>query len=122
VFCSMRLGDPFIAPRQLGAIGAPFGRQFLPSVRWHTRHEQCTICFFLWRSRPLNPWSTWQTGHCPVHTGHSGAYRTVRCGLVTVGAGHASPDDYALIALLTVGADAVGSTDSPVHIGQSDEF
>jgi hypothetical protein len=27
----MRLGDPFIAPRQLGAVGAPFGRQFLPS-------------------------------------------------------------------------------------------
>ena len=28
----MRLGVPFIAPRQLGAVGAPFGRQFLPSV------------------------------------------------------------------------------------------
>jgi hypothetical protein len=33
VYCSMRLGVPFIAPRQLGAVGAPFGRQFLPSVR-----------------------------------------------------------------------------------------
>jgi hypothetical protein len=32
VCCSMRLGVPFIAPRQLGAVGAPFGRQFLPSV------------------------------------------------------------------------------------------
>jgi hypothetical protein len=26
VYCSMRLGVPFIAPRQLGAVGAPFGR------------------------------------------------------------------------------------------------
>jgi hypothetical protein len=34
--CSMRLGFPFIAPRQQGAVGTPFGRQFLPSV------HQCT--------------------------------------------------------------------------------
>jgi hypothetical protein len=33
VCCSMRLGAPFIAPRQLGALGAQFGRQILPSVR-----------------------------------------------------------------------------------------
>jgi hypothetical protein len=32
----MRLGVPFIAPRQLGAVGDPFGRQFLPSVGWRT--------------------------------------------------------------------------------------
>jgi hypothetical protein len=36
VYYSMRLGVPFIAPRQLGAVGSPFGRQFLPSVCWHT--------------------------------------------------------------------------------------
>jgi hypothetical protein len=36
VYYSMRLRVPFIAPRQLGAVGSPFGRQFLPSVRWHT--------------------------------------------------------------------------------------
>jgi hypothetical protein len=36
LYCSMRLGVSFIAPRQLGAVGAPFGRQFLPSVRWRT--------------------------------------------------------------------------------------
>jgi hypothetical protein len=36
VYCSMRLGIPFIAPRQLGAARAPFGRQFLPSIRWRT--------------------------------------------------------------------------------------
>jgi hypothetical protein len=33
---SMRLGVPFIAPRQLGAVGGIPGRQFLPSVGWHT--------------------------------------------------------------------------------------
>jgi hypothetical protein len=33
---SMRLGDPFIAPRQLGAVGGNFGRQILPSVGWRT--------------------------------------------------------------------------------------
>jgi hypothetical protein len=33
---SMRLGVPFIAPRQLGAVGGNFGRQTLPSVGWRT--------------------------------------------------------------------------------------
>ena len=32
----MRLGVPFIALRQVGVVGAPFGRQFLPSVCWRT--------------------------------------------------------------------------------------
>jgi hypothetical protein len=32
VYYSMRLGVPFIAPRQLGAIGVQLGRPFLPSV------------------------------------------------------------------------------------------
>jgi hypothetical protein len=32
----MRLGVPFIAPRQLGAVGGILGRQFLPSVWWRT--------------------------------------------------------------------------------------
>ena len=33
---SMRLGVPFIAPRQLGAVESNPGRQFLPSVAWRT--------------------------------------------------------------------------------------
>jgi hypothetical protein len=33
---SMRLGVPFIAPRQIGAVGDQQGRQFLPSVGWRT--------------------------------------------------------------------------------------
>jgi hypothetical protein len=35
-YSSMRLGVPFIAPRQLGAVGTQQGRQFLPSVGWRT--------------------------------------------------------------------------------------
>jgi hypothetical protein len=33
---SMRLGTPFIAPRQLVAVGDNLGRQFLPFVEWRT--------------------------------------------------------------------------------------
>jgi hypothetical protein len=36
VFSSMRLGVPFIAPRQLGVVECIPGRQFLPSVAWCT--------------------------------------------------------------------------------------
>jgi hypothetical protein len=36
---SMRLGVPFIAPRQLGAVGGQQGRPKLPSVGWHTRQS-----------------------------------------------------------------------------------
>jgi hypothetical protein len=35
-YSSMRLGVPFIAPRQLGAVGGILGRQYLPSVEWRT--------------------------------------------------------------------------------------
>jgi hypothetical protein len=33
---SMRLGVPFISPRQLGAVGGKLGRPSLPSVEWRT--------------------------------------------------------------------------------------
>jgi hypothetical protein len=36
VYSSMRLGVPFIALRQLGAVGNNPGRQILPSVGWRT--------------------------------------------------------------------------------------
>jgi hypothetical protein len=39
VSSSMRLGVPFIAPRQLGAVESNPGRQFLPSVGWRTRQS-----------------------------------------------------------------------------------
>jgi hypothetical protein len=51
---SMRLGVSFIAPRDLGAVGATFGRLWLPSVRERTRYsgappesEQRTIPFLV---------------------------------------------------------------------------
>jgi hypothetical protein len=53
------------------------------------------ISFLIWRSRPLQLRAGWRTGHSPVHTGQSGAHRTVRCPQPTVGAGHASPADCA---------------------------
>jgi hypothetical protein len=74
LFCSsMRLGVPFIALRQLGAIESILGRQFLPSVVWRTGHCPVRISFLLWRSRPLEIQSRWRTGHYPVHIGQSGA-------------------------------------------------
>jgi hypothetical protein len=54
-----------------------------------------------------------------AHRTLSGAHRTVRCGLLTVGYNHASPIDCALIALPTVGVDVVGSPDSPVNFSRT---
>ena len=51
--------------------------------------------------------------------GPLGTPDTVQCGLVTIGSGHASPVDCALIALPTVGVDVVGSPDSPVNFSHS---
>jgi hypothetical protein len=81
VYFSMRLGVPFIAPRQLGAVECIPGRHFLPSVAWRTGHCPVQISVLIWRSRPLQSWSRWRTGHCPVHTGQSGAHQTVRCSI-----------------------------------------
>jgi hypothetical protein len=36
---SIRLGVPFIAPRQLGPVGGQLGRLSLPSVGWRTRQS-----------------------------------------------------------------------------------
>jgi hypothetical protein len=35
-YSSMRLGVPFIAPRQLGAVEDKHGRPSLPSIEWRT--------------------------------------------------------------------------------------
>jgi hypothetical protein len=75
----MRLGVPFIAPRQLEAVESITGRQFLPFVAWRTRQSSAPpdtvrcgfISFFgeadRWRFRAV------------------GAPDTVRCPLLTVG-------------------------------------
>jgi hypothetical protein len=100
---SMRLGVPFIAPRQLGAVGGNLGRLILSSIRWHTgqsgappdSHCSCPV-------RDLLPFlahptiaDSWQL----VHRTLSGAHLTIRCPLPTIGV----PTCRAKIARLTLG-------------------
>jgi hypothetical protein len=83
VFSSMRLGVPFIAPRQLGDVGDNLGRQVLPSVEWCTGQSgappvrlcSCPV-------RNLLPYRAHPTVSPPsqlMHRTLSGAHRTVRC-------------------------------------------
>jgi hypothetical protein len=80
VVCSMHLGVPFIAPRQLGAVEVPIGRQFLPSVGWRTG-QSGVANWPLARAtrRPLIALPTVGAGgfgspNSPVHTGQSGEF------------------------------------------------
>jgi hypothetical protein len=96
---SMRLGVPFISPRQLGAVGSQQGRQFLPSVGWRTRQSgapsdrQCSMSGADLLPKLAQP--TVVTPGSLAHRTLSGAHRTVRCPQPTVGAGHASPAECA---------------------------
>ena len=85
----MRLGVPFIAPRQLGAVESKSGRLSLPSVVGRTgqsgAHRTLSGARFVSlngeddRCRPL-------ADLAPLaHRTLSGAHRTVRCPLPTVG-------------------------------------
>jgi hypothetical protein len=96
---SMRLGVPFIAPRQLGAVGGILGRLILPSVGWRTgqsgappdNHCSCLVRDSLPNLAQPTVADLWHLAHRTL----SGAHRTVRCPLPTVGAGHALPADLA---------------------------
>jgi hypothetical protein len=78
VCSSMRLGDPFIAPKQLGAVECIPGRQFLPFVAWRT--GQSGADFFPSLAKPtIGAWEPL------AHRTLSGAHRTVRCPLLAVG-------------------------------------
>jgi hypothetical protein len=66
----MRLGVPFIAPKQLGAVESNQGRQFLPSVVWRTEQSSAHRTLSGARFLSLNgeadrwqTWSRWRTGH-----------------------------------------------------------
>jgi hypothetical protein len=66
----MRLGVPFITPRQLGAVESNLGRQFLPSVIWRTgqsgAHRTLSGARFLSLTGAADRWqpeSRWRTGH-----------------------------------------------------------
>jgi hypothetical protein len=119
VYSSMRLGVPFIALRQLGAVGSNPGRQILPSVGWRTgqsgappdRHcSQSGVDYFpnlvLPTLEDLEPL----------------AHRTVRCPHPTIG----SATRHARITRLTVGApdrwltgQSSASPDSPVNFSRT---
>jgi hypothetical protein len=96
---SMRLGVPFIAPRQLGAVKDKLGRLILPSVVWCTRQSGAppdNHCSYPVRDCLRNKaHSTVAASGSMAHRTLSGAHWTVRCPLPTVGAGHASPADCA---------------------------
>jgi hypothetical protein len=113
---SMCLGVPFIAPRQLGAVGGNFGWKILRSVGGRTGQSgappdspcSCPV-------RDLFPFLAHPTIADMRQLAHrtlSGAHRTVRCPLSTVG----SPRRRARIARPTVGAVDCWLT------GQSGEF
>jgi hypothetical protein len=96
---SMRLGVPFIVPRQLGAVGGQQGRISLPSVGWRTGQSGAPPdSHYRWSGADLLPILAQSTVASPgllAHRTLSGAHRTVRCPLPTVGAGHTSPADCA---------------------------
>jgi hypothetical protein len=119
----MRLGVPFIAPRQLGAVESNPGRQFLPSVGWCTRQSGVppdrhysvsgADCF------PKLAQPTVEDLEPLAHRTLSGAHRTVGCPHQTVG----SATRHARIARSTVGAadrwltgQSGAPPDSPVNI------
>jgi hypothetical protein len=102
---SMRLGVPFIAPRQLGAVGSQQGRPKFPSIRWCTGQSSAPLdspCSM--SGADLLP-NLAQTTVAPqrrlAHRTLFGAHRTVWCPLPTVGAGHVSPADFAADRWLT---------------------
>jgi hypothetical protein len=87
---SIRLGVPFIAPRQLGAVGGQLERPNLPSVGWCTGQSgappdnycSCPVLdFFPYGEEPTVGPRDWL-----AHRTLSGAHRTVRCAQPTVGA------------------------------------
>jgi hypothetical protein len=126
VFSSMRLGVPFIAPRQLGAVGSNPGRQFLPSVGWRTGQSGAppdihsslsgADCF------PNLAQPTVEDVEPLAHWTLSGAHWTVRCPHPTVG----SATRHARIAGPTVSAvnrwltgQSGAPPDSPVNFSRT---
>jgi hypothetical protein len=108
-YSSMRLGVPFIAPRQLGAVGGQQGRLSLPSVGWRTGQSGAppdnhyrrsgADCFpFLAQMTVADPWQL-------AHRTLSGA----PCRPL------ARATRRLRIARPTVAMATVGSLDSPMH-------
>jgi hypothetical protein len=119
VYSSMRLGVPFIALRQLGAVGSNPGRQILPSVGWRTGQSGAP---------PDIPCSLSGADCFPnlaqptVEDLEPLAYRIVRCPHMIVG----SATRHARIARPTVGApdrwltgQSGASPNSPVNFSRT---
>jgi hypothetical protein len=105
---SMRLGVPFIAPRQLGAVGGQQGRPKLPSVGWCTGQSGAPPDSHCRRSgADLLPFLMQMTVAAPSQLAH----RTVRCPYRPLARATRRPR----ITWPTVALAAVGSPDSPVH-------
>jgi hypothetical protein len=100
VFSSMRLGVPFIAPRQLGVVGGQLEWPNLPCGGWSTglsgpppdSHCSCSVCDLFPYLAHLTVGPRGRLAHRTL----SGAHRTVRCAQPTVAAGHASLADCAV--------------------------
>jgi hypothetical protein len=105
----MRLGVPFIAPRQLGAVGDQQGRLSLPSIGWRTgqsgappdNHCSCPVCDLLPILAQTTVVDSWQVAH-----------RTLS-GAPCLPLARATRRPW--IARPTVALAVVGSPDSPVH-------
>jgi hypothetical protein len=117
VCSSMRLGVPFIAPRQLRAVESIPGRQFLPSVAWRTGQSgapsDTVRCGFLSLFDEADRW----------RFGGVGAPDTVRCTPDSPVPPsdrwlcHASRADYAADCWLTGQSGA--PPDSPVNFSRT---
>jgi hypothetical protein len=96
---SMRLGVPFIAPRQLGAVGDQLGRPVLPSVELRTGQSGAppdSYCSLSGARFPSKPGIDDRCSSRPI-----GAPDTVQCTLdspmpsIDRWSCHASPADFA---------------------------
>jgi hypothetical protein len=67
------------------------------------------ISFLIWRSRPLQLRASWRTGHCPVHTGQSGAPSRPL----------ARATRHPWIARPTIALATIGSPDNPVNYSRT---
>jgi hypothetical protein len=101
----MRLGVPFIAPRQLGAVEDQHGRLSLPSIEWRTGQSGAPPDRSCRLSGVRSPSKFGISDHCS--SGLIGAPDTVRCTpdssvhQLTVGAVHMLREDCAVDRWLT---------------------
>jgi hypothetical protein len=77
VYCSMHLGVPFIAPRQLGVVGDQHGRLSLPFAEWRTGQSDAPPDSHCSLSGARSPSISGASDRCS--SGLVGAPDTVQC-------------------------------------------